>query len=127
MAQPTIFLPSEPGAAPTPTTADGQTFVIREWRGSGPPTLHVHHTDDEAWHVLEGRLSFRFVDRDVVVPAGGTVFVPAGVAHTYTAENARYLVIMTPRLAALISELQSTPDRSHHGAVYQKYNSDVLE
>lgn len=126
MAQPTIFLPSQRGA-PTPMTADGQTFVIREWRGSGPATLHVHHTDDEAWHVLEGTLSFRFVDREIAVQAGGTVFVPAGVAHTYKAEDARYLIIMTPRIAALIRELQSTPDRSTHAAVYKKYDSEVLE
>jgi mannose-6-phosphate isomerase-like protein (cupin superfamily) len=36
--------------------ADGRSFAIHEWRGSGRATLHVHHEDDEAWHVLEGTL-----------------------------------------------------------------------
>jgi mannose-6-phosphate isomerase-like protein (cupin superfamily) len=67
--------------------------------------LHVHHEDDEAWHVLEGRLRFRFADRVVEATAGATVFVPAGVAHTYEAIDARYLIILTLRLAALIDEL----------------------
>ena len=62
--------------------ADGGSFSIHEWSGSGPPRLHLHHDDDEAWYVLEGSLRFRFSDRTVDVPAGGTVFVPAGVAHT---------------------------------------------
>jgi mannose-6-phosphate isomerase-like protein (cupin superfamily) len=98
-----------------------------EWRGSGPATLHVHHSDDEAWHVLEGSLHFRFADRELVVGPGGSVFVPAGAPHTYSATNARYLIVLTPRLAALIAELQRTPDRSAHPAVYQKHESTLLE
>jgi len=105
----------------------GRSFAIHEWRGSGPAALHIHHADDEAWHVLDGTLRFRFVDRVVDVGPGGTVFVPAGVAHAYEALGARYLIILTPRLAALIAELQQTVDRSRHPAVYEKYESALLE
>jgi mannose-6-phosphate isomerase-like protein (cupin superfamily) len=104
----------------------GQSFALREWRGSGPARLHIHHADDEAWHVLEGVLRFRFADREVQVGAGETVFVPAGVAHTYEAVDARYIVVLTPRLVALIDELQSRPP-GEHPAVYQKYQSELLE
>lgn len=107
--------------------ATGASFVIKEWRGSGPATLHVHHADDEAWHVLEGSLHFRFADRELEVPAGGSVFVPAGVPHTYQARDARYLIVLTPRLDALIAELQATPDRAAHPGVYRKYDSTLLE
>src|ERR1043166_2891381 len=87
--------------------ATGQSFEIHEWRGSGPDYLHVHYSDDEAWHVLEGTLTFRFADGEVKAPAGTTVFVPAGVGHTYWVEESpcRYLMILTPRLDALIKEL----------------------
>jgi mannose-6-phosphate isomerase-like protein (cupin superfamily) len=105
----------------------GASFSVQEWRGSGPATLHVHRSDDEAWHVLEGTLKFRFVDGSVDVPAGETVFVPAGVAHTYEAIDARYIVILTPRLAALIKELQNTPDRGRHPAIYAAHDSQLLE
>ena len=121
MPEPVVAAPSERFAAA------GASLVIREWRGSGPSTLHVHHADDEAWHVLEGNLHFRFADRELDVPAGGSVFVPAGVAHTYEAQDARYLIILTPRLDALIRELQATPDRTTHAAVYQKHHSTLLE
>ena len=122
-------------AAPARSTADavarfsaaGQSFVLHEWRGSGPAAMHVHHGDDEAWHVLEGTLRFRFLDRVADVGAGGTVFVPAGVAHTYEALDARYLIVLTPRLAALIAELQRTPDREQHAEVYRKHDSELLE
>src|SRR5947207_6826690 len=108
MPEPVIVMPSRPGdASAERVMAPGASFSIKEWRGSGPATLHVHHRDDEAWHVLEGMLHFRFADSEVDVPAGGTVFVPAGVPHTYHAVNARYLIILTPRLAALIGELQT--------------------
>ena len=108
-------------------TATGHSFAIRDWRGSGPAKLHVHHADDEAWHVLEGTLRFRFADREVEVSAGGSVFVPAGVAHTYDAIEARYLVILTPRLVALIEQLQQSRDPDSQAAIYRAHESELLE
>jgi mannose-6-phosphate isomerase-like protein (cupin superfamily) len=115
---------SDPGAR---FSATGLSFAIREWRGSGPAKLHVHHGDDEAWHVLEGTLRFRFVDRVLDAGPGSTVFVPAGVAHTYEAIDARYLVFLTPRLVALIAELQQAPDATSHARIYRDHASDLLE
>lgn len=107
---------------------DGTSFALHEWRGSGPPYLHLHHEDDEAWHVLEGNLRFRFVDRSVDAGAGSTVFVPAGVAHTYEASpDARYLVILPPRLRRLIAELFAAPDRSLHADIFRRYSSEILD
>jgi len=130
MPEPIIVLPSESDAeraAPSRISAAGSSFSLHEWRGSGPATLHVHHADDEAWHVLSGTLHFRFADREVDVGAGGSVFVPAGVPHTYTATDARYLIVLTPRLSALIAELQQTSERSAHPEIYRKYESTLLE
>jgi mannose-6-phosphate isomerase-like protein (cupin superfamily) len=128
MTEPIIATGGGSGADATGRfSAVGRSFAIHEWRGSGPAALHIHHADDEAWHVLDGTLRFRFIDRVVDVGSGGTVFVPAGVAHAYEALGARYLIILTPRLAALIAELQQTADRSQHSAVYQKYESELLD
>ena len=128
MPEPTISQPAVADTTPSlPFGAGGGSFVIHEWRGSGPAQMHVHHADDEAWHVLEGTLRFRFPDRAVDVPAGGTVFVPAGVPHTYEATGARYLIVLTPRLDELIRELQQTRDPTAHAAVYRKYESELLE
>lgn len=111
-----------------PFSASGNSFCIREWRGSGPATLHLHHSDDEAWHILEGELTFRYSDRTETIGAGETVFVPAGMAHTYTAEaGARYLIILTPRIAALISTLQGDRDPAHQHDIYRRFDSELLE
>ncbi|HKF50150.1 MAG TPA: cupin domain-containing protein [Terracidiphilus sp.] len=109
-------------------SASGLSFAIHEWRGSGPAALHVHHSDDEAWHVLEGELTFRYSDRTETSGPGTTVFVPAGVAHTYTtSHDARYLIILTPRLSSLIAALQAERDSSRWPEIYRSFNSELLE
>jgi len=113
---------------PAPFSAVGSSFEIHEWRGSGPATLHIHHSDDEAWHVLDGKLIFRYSDRIETVGPGMTVFVPAGVAHTYTAgDNTRYLIVLTPRLSALITALQADREPAHQHEIYRQFDSEVLE
>jgi quercetin dioxygenase-like cupin family protein len=108
--------------------AIGQSFSVHEWRGSGPEYLHVHHADDEAWHVLEGTLRFKFADREVDAVAGSTVFVPAGVPHTYwTVGPARYLIILTPRLRELISALMNASGRDEHPAIMRRHQSEIVE
>jgi uncharacterized cupin superfamily protein len=109
-------------------SASGSSFAIHEWRGSGPATLHVHHRDDEAWHILDGELTFRYADRSETVGPGTTVFVRAGVAHTYSAgDDARYLIVLTPRLSALIAALQADRDPAHQREIYRRFDSEVLE
>jgi|SRR5579859_2002443 len=111
-----------------PITATGQSFAIHEWSGSGPDYLHVHYSDDEAWHILEGTLTFRFLDRTIEAHAGTTVFVPAGVAHAFyeAAGPARYLIILTPRLYELIAALHGAPRQEHH-AILRKFASEMVE
>jgi quercetin dioxygenase-like cupin family protein len=65
--------------------------------GDSPP-LHVHHTEDETFHVLEGELRMRAGDADITIAAGETLLAPKGVPHTYRVESregARWLVITT--------------------------------
>ena len=111
----------------SPFKAGGNSFVIEEWSGGGPPSLHIHHSDDEAWHILEGTLTFRFTDRTQEASAGTTVFVPAGVAHTYFEAHGptRYLIILTPRLRALISELHASP-RDKHPEIMRRYDTEEV-
>jgi mannose-6-phosphate isomerase-like protein (cupin superfamily) len=108
--------------------AIGQSFDLYEWSGSGPGYLHVHYADDEAWHILEGTLTFRFGDRQVEAAAGTSVFVPAGVAHDYfeAAGPTRYLIILTPRLRELIAALQVTP-LQQHATIMHQFESAIVE
>lgn len=108
--------------------AIGHSFDLYEWTGSGPGYLHVHYADDEAWHILEGTLTFRFGDRQVEAPAGTSVFVPAGVPHDYAeaAGPTRYLMILTPRLRELIATLHAAPFREH-AAIMRQFESAIIE
>jgi mannose-6-phosphate isomerase-like protein (cupin superfamily) len=58
----------------------GTMLVIGDWPADGSANevdpLHVHHADDEAWHVVAGALRFRFGDLLFIAEAGATVLVP---------------------------------------------------
>lgn len=107
----------------------GAVFSVKEW-SHGPmdgPPLHVHHSGDEAWHVLEGTLRFRYADRTEEAPTGTTVLVPAGIAHTFGCEGpVRYLIIATNEIFDLIEALHE-PDASDQAAIYRTYNSEIVE
>lgn len=107
--------------------APGNSFRIYEWSGGGPPYMHVHFDDDEAWHMLEGTLTFKLPDREIEVGPGQTMHIPAGTPHTfYEAHGStRYLMILTPRLDELISELHRTPP-ARHGDVMERYHSKIV-
>ena len=125
-----IIVPEKSGRADDqlPIAATGESFDVHEWSGSGAGYLHVHHADDEAWHVLEGTLTFRFKDKQVEAPAGTTVFVPAGVPHDYFEAHGptRYLIILTPRLRDLISTLQQAPP-AQHAEILRGFDSEIVE
>jgi uncharacterized RmlC-like cupin family protein len=120
---PIIAAPGCPAIA-----AAGTTLVVHEWTDSGPSYMHIHRSDDEAWHVLEGSLRFRFPDREVDAPAGTTVFVPAGSPHTYRVmEPSRYLIILTPSLDRLIARLRSLPDGSDPRPTLAEFDTVLVE
>jgi uncharacterized cupin superfamily protein len=65
--------------------------------------------------VVEGTLVVRVGDQDVEVPAGGAVLVPRGTPHTCWNPHptpTRYVLIMTPRIKALIDALHILPERN---------------
>jgi len=90
--------------------------------------MHIHRSDDEAWHVLEGSLRFRLADGEVDAPAGTTVFVPAGSPHAYwETEPSRYLIFLTPRLDRLISRLDRLTDQSQLPAILAEFDTVLVE
>lgn len=54
--------------------------------GDSPP-LHVHETEDEIFHVLDGTFRFRIDGKDRLVHAGEVILAPKGVPHTYCVES----------------------------------------
>ena len=116
------------------------SFVIAEWRDAGGISettrliapWHVHHSDDEVWYVLEGKLRVRRGVEEVEAGAGAAVLVPRETAHTYWnpgPEPARYLLIMPPNIFGLIQEIHTLNDRSRPSleAVFQRHDSELVD
>lgn len=76
------------------------TISVMEHRapfGDSPP-LHIHHTEDEIFHVLEGRFYFIVGDKEYRLQAGDILHAPKGIAHQYLVESemgGRWLTITT--------------------------------
>lgn len=64
-------------------------------QGSSPP-LHVHRTEDEIFHVLEGDLRLRVDGADLHARAGDTLLAPKGKPHSFLVTSmggARWLTL----------------------------------
>jgi quercetin dioxygenase-like cupin family protein len=75
----------------------GLVDMIEVAAGDMPP-LHVHHTHDEGFLLLDGALSLFLPDREITLRAGEFVLAPRGIPHTYRVGDspARWLVLSTP-------------------------------
>ena len=56
--------------------------------GFSPP-LHIHRTEDEVLHVLEGEFRLKVRDQEHRLGAGDVMLTPKGVPHTYRVESAK--------------------------------------
>ena len=74
------------------STSDGQDGIsVLEHRvphGFSPP-LHLHRTEDEVFHVMEGEFRVRVRDQEHRLGAGDVLLAPKGVPHTYRVESAQ--------------------------------------
>ena len=108
---------------------DGRFFLSETTVAAGfpGPPPHTHEQLLDMFYVLEGTLTFRFKDKQVEAAAGTTVFVPAGVPHTYFEAHGptRYLIILTPRLRDLISALAEAP-REQHDEIMRRFESEIV-
>lgn len=60
--------------------------------------LHVHHDEDEVFHVLEGEVTLFLPGQETRLTTGETFRAPRGIPHTYRVESAtaRLLVFCSP-------------------------------
>lgn len=110
-------------------------FVIVEWADSGDSEwewiapLHVHHADDEAWYVLEGALRFRLGDEVIEAGPHSAVLAPKGTPHAFgnawRGQRARYLLVMTPKIRALVEALHA-PGAGDYAAIFRAHDSELL-
>jgi quercetin dioxygenase-like cupin family protein len=66
--------------------------------GGGTPP-HIHHREDESFHVLEGALTVQVGNDTITASAGDFAYLPRGIAHSFknTGDGiAKALVVTTP-------------------------------
>jgi mannose-6-phosphate isomerase-like protein (cupin superfamily) len=63
----------------------GCTFAVVEelTQPQGGPPLHVHHEQDEWFHILEGEYMFEVDGNQLHARVGDVVFAPRGSRHTF--------------------------------------------
>ena len=131
-------MPSEHPVGPLSSQELGgadSDFVIVEWSDNGESEwewiapMHIHHSDDEAWYVLEGSLRFRLGEETVEAGPGEAVLAPKGTPHAYGNANrgqrVRYVLVMTPRIRALIDALHA-PGATDYPAIFRAHDSELL-
>ena len=75
------------------------TVIDQIIQPQGGPPPHVHHREDEAFYVLEGRFSFLCGDTQSLFEAGSFIYIPKGTLHTFKnvgEQQGRLLVTITP-------------------------------
>jgi quercetin dioxygenase-like cupin family protein len=109
-------------------------------QGDMPP-LHVHHTDDETFLLLDGTVTMFVGDSVETVEAGSVVLAPRGVPHVYRVDSpaARWLVISSPPAfpefvleASVPAEADTLPDGppsftpEQLGEIASRYGIEIL-
>jgi quercetin dioxygenase-like cupin family protein len=84
-------------AGPDETGGAFSQIEVDDPRGGGPP-FHVHHNEDETFHVLEGEVTMFVGDERIDLVAGDYCFGARDIPHAYlvTSERARMLVMISP-------------------------------
>jgi quercetin dioxygenase-like cupin family protein len=83
---------------PSAAGDDGVSIIEHRMPYGDSPPMHVHHDEDEIFHVLEGRVRLRVGERELVAGPGQTFVAPRGLPHGYRVESpcgARCLTITT--------------------------------
>ena len=92
------------------TAGDVGVIEVTYAPGQGFP-MHVHHNEDEAHYVLEGRLLFVCGDTRVEAGPGTFMFGPRGVPHGIKAIGEGPTRFLEFFLGAGLEQLFATPDQ----------------
>ena len=78
---------------------DGYAIWLHEAQPGVSPPRHVHHREDEIFHLLQGRMLLWCDGKTIEARPGDTVVLPRGVPHTWlvtSATPARLLALVVP-------------------------------
>jgi mannose-6-phosphate isomerase-like protein (cupin superfamily) len=68
---------------------------------------HHHEHEDEMFLIIQGTLTIRLRERDLVVNEGEFVIIPRGVEHMPVAEEEVYLMMLEPKTTVNTGNVES--------------------
>src|SRR5215217_6415893 len=83
----------------TAEQTDGQYTLLEVLAPEGfASPLHVHHSEDEGFYILEGEMTFYVGDQTIKAQPGSFLFGPKEVPHAFTVDSgpARVLFVLSP-------------------------------
>jgi len=109
-------------------------FIVMVAPHEGPP-LHVHHRQEETFHVLKGKFKVRVGDEILFCNEGDFVYLPSKVPHAFlnlTDEQGEIIVVYTPggghkffeELGPLMHSV--SPDKKVVAQLFEKYQMTLL-
>ncbi len=122
------------------TDTDNQLSVFistNNLKGYGPP-LHVHHTFDEFFCVLDGDFVFLLDGEKLSLIPGDTIFIPRNVRHAFDCISEKpgtLLVSILPGkgmetffadMGKLLPATGGPPDMAAMQALYNRFDSEIL-
>lgn len=66
-----------------PEVSGGWAFAVESCPPGFETALHIHHTEDGAFYILEGTLQMLLGEAEVEASPGTFVFMPRGVPHKF--------------------------------------------
>jgi quercetin dioxygenase-like cupin family protein len=66
---------------------DGLSVLEHQAPSGDSPPLHIHNTEDEIFHILEGEFRIQVGDDVRVYGPGSLLVAPKGIPHTYYVES----------------------------------------
>ncbi len=77
--------------------AECNSNCIKIFKAKGEFDWHKHDDADEFFLVIEGQLTIKFRDKEVVLNQGEFLVVPKGVEHLPCAEQDCYVLLFEPK------------------------------
>ncbi len=102
----------------------------------GGPPLHVHHAQDEWWHIMEGEYLFEVDGHQMHAGLGDVVFAPRGSRHAFqnigSTPACSIITVVPGGLDLFFEEVLaqcppgSTPDPEKILPLFAKYGMELL-
>lgn len=82
-------------------------FHVKVFKAKGEFVWHKHDADDEFFLVVEGQLTIKFRDRDIVLNEGEFLIVPKGVEHMTYAKEVAHVLLLEPKQVVNTGDVKS--------------------